>query len=174
MSNSPSPLETYALGLIGVILYFSIFAFAFLYMLKTTVRITRLFFAAISIMCCLELPRWIVMTITEDYVSTWAYACHILAGYFFFLSLTTVCIVWTGLLELGPYSQIIYSTRGIVFANCLNAAMCIIAFAFALKATSLFSLFDSRVYRTYVLSEMCENLFYSVATASIGLKLMHK
>lgn len=174
MSSGPSPLETYALGLIGVILFFSILVFAFLYLLKSTAPISRLFFTAVVVMCCLEFPRWIIMMIQEEYVSTWAYGCHIIAGYFFFLSLTIVCIVWTGLLELGPYSKVIYGTRGIVMANILNAAMCIVAFAFAVKATSLTSLFDSGVYRIYVVSEMLEHLFYSTAIASIGLKLMYR
>ena len=174
MPVHPSALETYALGLIGVILYATILSFAMLYLLKSTIRIVQLFFLSVVLMCCLEFPRYVLMMITHTYVSTWAYGCHIFAGYFFFLSLTSVCIVWTGLLELGPYSKVIYGTRGIVVANAFNAAMCIIAFSFAMVARSLKDFFESDIYQIYILSEILENLFYSTALASIGVKLIFR
>jgi lipid-A-disaccharide synthase-like uncharacterized protein len=167
--------ETRIVGCIGLFI-FSILSLISLIGLCRSPRVllTRLFFISSFLTSSLDLPRYILMIITSEYNSTAAYACHISSNYFFFLSLTLVCIVWAHLLQFGVYTSMIYRGYGVITTNAILALISIVTIIFTLRANSLSQLLDSLVYFIYIFFEVIENLIYSVAVAVLGIKLVSR
>lgn len=168
-----SSQEIYVVGWFGL----SIFSILVLYStillyFSPKILLPRLFFISIILSSVLDLPRYIFMVIDREYTSIVAYACHILSNYFFFLSLTLVCVVWAHLLQFGSYTSFIYRGRGVILTNFILAIISIISFLYCLKSTSLEQFLDSTVYSIYRGVEVIENLFYSIVVAFFGIKLV--
>jgi hypothetical protein len=141
------------------------------------VLLTRLFFLSTLLSTSLDLPRYIFLIIDQEYISTTGYACHILSNYFFFLSLTLVCVVWAHLLQYSSSSQstaFIYRGQGVITTNVILAIISIITFAYAIKSTSLENFLSSTIYYIYIFIEVLEDVFYSVAVAFFGIKLVFR
>jgi hypothetical protein len=139
------------------------------------VLLTRLFFLSTLLSTSLDLPRYIFLIVDEEYISTIGYSCHILSNYFFFLSLTLVCVVWAHLLQYSSShssSSFIYRGQGVITTNVILAIISLITFAFAIKSNSLENFLSSSIYYVYIFIEVLEDLFYSIAVAFFGMKLV--
>jgi hypothetical protein len=146
--------ETVLVGYIGFFLFFLLFlisAFNY-YQSNSSKLISRLFFLFMSLMAVFELPRYILMIITQNYHSQWGYSCHILANYFFFLLITIVIWILMAVLELDLQQQILiflYSKHGIYGINIVLFISSLIEITLCLLSPSLESYFDSLAYEIY-------------------------
>ena len=130
--SEPSAVESQIVGIIGVLLYGFIFVVSVVNLWRSEKLMPRYFFLAMTLMATLELPRYIVMVIFRSYTSTLAYSCHIIASYLYFLCVSLVCLMWCWLLELGVYTNVLYSKSGLLLANVALGLSAIIACSFCI------------------------------------------
>lgn len=166
------PREYRLVGIIGLVLSCIIAVCCILGYKHAKPPIPRYFFLSLLAMSLLEAPRYVQFIVTRDYRNTVCYGFHILAGYAFFLCLTLVCLMWGGLLELGTYSTVLYSKRGLMIANFLFFVIVMVATIVCFDSKNLFSYFDSKYYTFYTLTEMVINFVYSVLIAYYGVRLI--
>lgn len=170
--------ETVYVGWIGTCIFSVLTILSLLgYYYSPNRLLTRLFFISILLSTSLDLPRYIFQIIDQEYTSTIGYSCHILSNYFFFLSLTLVCVVWAHLLQTTSSSftvvtTFIYRGQGVLLTNALLAIISILTFIYCMKANSLENFLRSTIYLVYIFIEVLEGLFYSVAVAFFGIKLV--
>jgi hypothetical protein len=167
--------ETFIVGCIGVFIFSLLTLVAAIGFCRSPrVLLTRLFFISSFLSSSLDIPRYVLMIISGEYTSIIAYALHIFSNYFFFLSLTLVCIVWAHLLQFGVYSSFIYRGSGVIATNIILAIISLITIVYCLQSASLSQFLASVVYYVYILFEVIENLFYSLAVAVLGIKLVYR
>jgi hypothetical protein len=171
--NYASSLEIFIVGVIGVALYCFVLSVSVVNLFKTTKAISKYFFIAMSCLALLEMPRFIAMIIEREYASVFAYSFHVLATYLNFLCVSLVCLMWSWLLELGQYTNIIYSRNGriVIITNFVFAVSCITACTFALMSSSLDDFFNSDMYFTFVCVEAVYVVFYAGVIAIFGVRL---
>jgi hypothetical protein len=167
--------ETIIVGYYGTSL-FSILSIGALFGLyrAPSVLLTKLFFFSIFLSSVLDLPRYILMVLQEEYQSTEGFASHVISNYCFFLSLTLVCVVWAHLLESGTYSGFFFKGYGAVVTNSILVIVSLVTFSYSVDANSLKSFLKSDIYYTYIFFEVTENLFYSLVVAFLGLNLVYR
>jgi hypothetical protein len=172
--GEPPPGETVLVGSVGLSLFLLLFLFAIVSYGQSSKSLSQCLFLSLSFMSLLELPRYLLMIIYRDYNSTWAYSCHILANYFFFLCLTFVLFMWGFLLELDHYlSTILYSKSGLIITNILLALTAVIEIFYCLFfSSSLSSYFESIVYEIYVLIECGSVILYIGIMTVYGVRLV--
>lgn len=161
-------------GLVGVALYFVIFVCSIRGYRNAKPPIPRYFFISLSLMALFEMPRFIQFIVTSDYRNTLCYGFHMFAGFAFFVCLTLVCLLWGGLLELGKYSTVLYSKRGLMLANAIFFVIVMLATVVCFSSKHLFNFFESKYYALYILSEMAINFLYSIFIAYYGGRLIFR
>jgi hypothetical protein len=128
-----------------------------------------------SLMAILELPRYLLMIISQDYHSQWGYSCHILANYLFFLLITIVIWILVAVLELDLQQQILillYSKHGIYGINIGLFVTSVVEIILCLLSSSLESYFDSLAYEIYVFIECLTVLFYIGIITAYGIRIV--
>eukprot|EP01033_Poteriospumella_lacustris_P000897 gene897-647_t len=171
----PSKSEYIFTGTVGIcvyslILYLSIASAWVGFKSKST----RRFFGSIGIMALLELPRYFDMAVDGTYNSRVCYSFHIVAGVFFFLAFSIVCRQWSGLLQLGSYSRMVYGYNGLVISNVSFAIADFIAIIFCLTSRSLDGFFFSMAFVVITFIEGLRNCVYSGFLSYYGLKLVRR
>ena len=165
--------EIHLVGCIGTGLFSILSLCSFIGFFRSPfILFTRLFFFSIFLSSFFDIPRYLSMILTSKYQSTFNYSLHILGNYFFFLSLTLVCLVWAYLLDLGSYSSFLFKGKGTIITNIILGSLSIITFCFCFQANSLSLFLKSLSYYIYIFVEVFENLFYSVSIAFLGIKLV--
>lgn len=190
----PLPQEYLATGLFGIFAYLILLAVALQSTnhyhtsaltnttgSNTTVisskrsKTTRRFFAAITIMSLLELPRYFALAIDRAYTSRTTYAFHLLANIFFFLSYSIVCRQWSSLLQLASYFRVIYGNKGLFVANIVFAVVDILGIiTLSTSFVSLDDFFFSTAFTIITFLEGMRNLIYSVFLLFYGMKLIRR
>lgn len=173
--HHPSDSEYLLTGLFGiaiytVILYFSIRSISIGFRSKSTKR----FFGTIMIMACLELPRFLALTITQEYTSRTAYSFHLASGIFFFLGFSIVCRQWSGLLQLGSYFRVVYGYNSLIVSNISFAVVDFISIIMVLLSSSLDAFFHSLSFEIITFIEGIRNMIYSAFLCYYGLKLVRR
>jgi hypothetical protein len=170
----PSASEYRAVGIFGIMLYALVIVVAiFSFAQGNSNRMTFYFFVCMTITCVLEQPRFIMMALTGSYTSVASYVSHIIATGTFFMSLSFVCYQWKGLLRLGKYSQIVYSSTGIIVTNIIFTCVEVVAIGYCATAPSLHSYFSSTSFEAFTLIETAKNAVYCGFLAYYGLKLAY-
>jgi hypothetical protein len=77
-------------------------------------------------------------------------------------------------LQFGVYSSFIYRGSGVIATNIILAIISLITIVYCLQSASLSQFLASVVYYVYILFEVIENLFYSLAVAVLGIKLVYR
>lgn len=172
--GNPLPNETFGVGIVGVSL-FGIICFLAMYNLTIASQpLAILFFFTMTIMSVLECPRYIVMIATKEYESTYAYSCHILASCLYFMCVSLVCFMWARLLELGKYSNVLYSKWGVVTINITVSILALTMSVLCIMSSSLQNFFESTAFIIYTLSEVIALTFYTGVVALFGVRLLYR
>lgn len=131
-------------------------------------EMTYYFFLCMTVMCVLELPRFIAMLATREYTSKLGYICHLLASSAFFAGFSCVCYQWKGLLRLGTYSTLVYSARGIVLSNTIFGCVEIVAIMICAFSTSLNGYFNSYGFEIFTFVDAFKNVVFAGFLAYYG------
>ena len=159
-------------GCCGILIFFYGFVLAIFGYFSAKSSSSQLFFLGIAGMCSLELPRYFALAIHQEFTSRIAYGFHILGGAFFFISLCTVCNMWSSILRLGKIASMIYSQTGLTIAACALGSIQLAVFCVCVTSTSLEDFMHSNVYVAFVVEEICQNLIYSAGLFLFGVKLI--
>lgn len=172
----PLPEENFATGLVGIFLYVLVLFFACISMrLGFKIVSTKRFFLSIILMSLFELPRYFSLAITREYESKIGYCFHIIAGVFFFIAFSIVCLQWSDLILLGSsYFRVVYGYHGLLFANIFFIIVDIIAIVLCLRSHTLNVFFDSVAFEILTLLEALRNVVYSILLAYYGMKLVNR
>lgn len=178
LQQRPTPIEYEVTGSVGTVLYSFIFLFT-LYAFRGGIksRTSRRFFIVISIMSCFELPRFIALWVEKSYSSPTAqktYVVHMMASSFFFVAFSIVCHQWSGLLKLGSYSRMIYSTHALIGVNAVFLVVDVIGIAACLSEASLASFFESEPFEIFTFLEAVRNVVYSSMLLFFGVRLVSR
>ena len=130
------------------------------------------FFSSISLVCILELPRYLLMTMHGKYTSQVGYALHIMASYFYLLCLTMIAHLWSTFVELGCIEMKIYSKMSLAIFNINFLVLTVVATVFCLTASSLETYFDSFTFRLLTIVEIVANMIYSMCLGFLAWKLV--
>lgn len=171
-TNEAGSFEFLITGCCGIIIFSYCFILASFGYFSAKSPSSEIFFIGIAIMSICELPRYFTFAIEQEFTSRVAYSFHILGGAFFFVSLCTVCNMWSSILRLGPIASAIYSQEGLITAACLLGSVEIIAFGFCIAAKSLHTFFSTRIYVAFVVEEILQSLIYSTGLFMFGIKLI--
>jgi hypothetical protein len=172
--DMPSPQSYETTGFLGVVIFTSIFGIniiAFSYRRKFSSFFVA-FFSFISLLCLLELPRYILMMKRSEYESQGGYSCHLMASYLYFLCLTMIAHLWSTFVELGPIESRVYSKTSLAFCNVLLLALVLTAVVFCSTAESLEEFFDSFTYAVFTIVELAVNLMYTTCLGFLSVKLV--
>jgi hypothetical protein len=163
-------------GVFGMVIFFLVLALACrgFFMTSHTHTHLRCFFLAIFLTAACELPRYFVFTIKGTYSSQLAYAFHMLAGLFYFFSLSIVCYMWSCIVDLGSLSSWLYSKPGLVAANIFLGSILVYACAACLSAASLSDFFHSDLFILFVAQEIVQSLLYTAGLALYGVSMIYK
>lgn len=159
------------IGICGIIVFSYCLCLAIWGFRLAKTLLSEFFYVGIALMALCELPRYIVLAIENQYVSTIAYSCHILGGGFLFISLCSVCYMWSSILRLGPIPSAIYSKDGLTLAAFILIGVQISAICVCLRARSLAEFFRSNTYVIFVIEEIFQSFIYSLGLFMFGLKL---
>lgn len=171
-SYEANSFEFLITGCCGVILFTYCLILALFGYISSKSKSTEIFFIGIGIMSIFELPRYFTFAIKKEFISKIAYSFHILGGAFFFISLCTVCNMWSSILRLGPIASAIYSQEGLILASILLGSIQVAAFCVCLSSNSLHSFFQTNMYVAFVVEEILQSLIYSTGLFMFGIKLI--
>ena len=132
------------------------------------------FYFSVFISSCLEIPRYALFVTDAEYTSRASYACHMLAGLFYFFSLSIVCYMWSCVVNLGTLSTLIYSLSGLVVANVFLGSVLIFAAVACLTASSLSDFFHSDLFILFVAEEIVQSLLYTTGLTLYGVRMIFK
>eukprot|EP01038_Epipyxis_sp_PR26KG_P014907 gene14907-20051_t len=172
---SPLPAEYFVTGLIGLSLYLSI-----IYLSVSSLwsgvksKSTRNFFICVIGMALLELPRYLIMVIEQQYTSRIGYGFHIVSGVFFFAAFSIVCRQWSGLLQMGTYVSAVYGKRGLIISNVAFGIVDCSALIVCAMDHSLQSYFNSQGFEVLTFIEGIRNCVYSSFLSYYGIKLLKR
>jgi hypothetical protein len=172
--GNPLPEEIFVVGIIGVSLFAIILVLSLYNLTIASQPLAALFFWTMTLMSILECPRYIVMIAMKEYVSTYAYSCHILASCLYFMCVSLVCFMWARLLELGKYSNVLYSKWGVLTINIIVGILALTMSAMCIMSSSLHNFFESTAFIVYTLSEVVALTFYSGVVAVFGVRLLSR
>jgi len=170
--TGPRKNEYYITGYCGVVVFVTVFVMGIRGLRATEHIISKYFFIGISLMAICELPRYILFSVNDEYESRVAYAFHILGGAFFFASLSSVCYMWSCVLQLGPVSSLAYSKNGLLLVNLVVATIQAYSFVACLTSPSLSQFFHSNLFVAFVVEEILQSLIYSTGLSIFGAKLI--
>lgn len=169
----PLPEEFIAVGVFGIILFCIILAISsFCYFFRTRVFETRIFFAFLSLMSLLELPRYISIAIESAYDCVACYSIHIIADWVYFACLAIVTLSFARILELGAFAALLYSKNGIFIAILLQGIMNFAALIVCSMSTSVDGFFASKMYTTFTIFDILQNCTYTGLMSFYGVKLI--
>jgi len=161
--DEPSAQAYETTGFVGIVIFTSIIVIntlAFRHRAKYSPFFIA-FYSFISILCVLELPRYLLMMLNGEYKSQGGYSLHIMASYLFFLCLTMIARLWSTFVELGPIETKVYSKVSLGLCNALFLALVLISIAVCLLADSLDEFFDSSTYFALTIGELVVNFIYT-------------
>lgn len=172
--DAPSPQNLKTTGLMGIIIYATI-----LVINAVTFRnrgkfspFFLFFFSSLSVVCCFELPRYVLMLIYGKYASQVGYAFHMMASYFFFLCLTMIAHLWSTFVELGRIEAKVYSKVSLFVFNMAFLVVVLVAIVFCVSANSLDTFFDSFTFDVLTIVELVVGLIYSTCLGFLSVKLV--
>jgi hypothetical protein len=174
------PPQYVIVGIVGILLYATVFgvaAYIFYEGLSLNANyLLQIFLTMLMVMSIFEMPRYICLSIYDEYDSQSAYTCHIIAGGFFFIAFSIVCHKWCHLLKAGEnyILALVYGTWGLTIANILFAVDDIVAIVSCESADSLMDFFNSSDFLAYTLLEGMRNIMYSSFLSYYGIMLVNR
>jgi hypothetical protein len=171
----PLASEFLAIGIIGILLYFSILFYAlyiFLSQIKQYSLNKTIFYGSMVLMAVFECPRFFYLAIYQDYFSQIGYALHALSGIFYFICLAIIGLIFANILELGEYSMLIYSKRGLSITVITHTIVHLLTVGYCVQASSLAEFFGSPFYQFFIVFDIMQNLVYSGVLVVFGLRLI--
>jgi hypothetical protein len=171
----PEDIEFVATGTIGILIFLFVFGLSvYALWLNTRRELYNVFYASMLVMCVFEFPRYFLMTMSGHYDSIAGYAAHIVSGILFFLCLAVVSYTFANILELGPYTKVIYSKFGLAVAFGVHSVIDFSAFIVCLQSQSMATFFASLSYRVYTVFDIVQNLTYSSVLVFYGMRLIYR
>mmetsp|Transcript_360 Transcript_360/g.445 ORF Transcript_360/g.445 Transcript_360/m.445 type:complete len:337 (+) Transcript_360:97-1107(+) len=132
------------------------------------------YFLAVFLMATLDLPRYLVVAIDNDYGcsrKTWIYALHMLANAFFFSSYSIICSLWQE--TVGGGNKIIIFTRPmLVTLNAIFFLISLVGVWVCVHQETIFDFFETTFYVVYTVFTACKNLFFFSAISWSGFQLL--
>jgi len=120
------------------------------------------YFLAAAVVMILDLPRYYLMAVTEEYMcstETWTYSLHILANAAFFVSYSVICSLWQTM--VGPDKKIfLFTTPVLVSLNVIFLALCIAGASYCATFHTIFDYFETTFYTVYTIISGLKNLFF--------------
>jgi len=120
------------------------------------------YFILIALMCALDLPRYCVMALENEYMCsarTWTYSLHMLANAVFFCSYSIICSLWQN--SIGSSSKMaLFQTPVLLRLNGSFLLLCIAGFVLCLRAKNIFDFFKTVFYTVYTVVDAGKNLFF--------------
>lgn len=176
VEDGPSQQSYWTTGLMGIIIFGTILVIntmAFRHRRKYSAFFLS-FFSCVSMVCILELPRYVMLLVHRRYTSQWAYAIHITASYLFCLCLTMIVQLWSTFVELGPIETKIYSKVALVVFNVLFLALVLTSVVFCVTAESLDGFFKSVTFSAFIITELLVYFMYTVCLGFLSVKLVRR
>jgi hypothetical protein len=169
----PLASEFLAVGIIGILLYFSILFYAsYIFLSEKNSLNKTVFYGSMMLMAIFESPRFFYLAIYQDYFSQIGYALHALSGIFYFICLAIIGLIFANILELGEYSMLIYSKRGLSVTVITHTIVHLAAVGYCIQAASLAEFFGSPFYQFFIVFDIFQNLVYSGVLVVFGLRLI--
>eukprot|EP00467_Chlorarachnion_reptans_P002773 CAMPEP_0114503670 /NCGR_PEP_ID=MMETSP0109-20121206/9775_1 /TAXON_ID=29199 /ORGANISM="Chlorarachnion reptans, Strain CCCM449" /LENGTH=292 /DNA_ID=CAMNT_0001681721 /DNA_START=211 /DNA_END=1089 /DNA_ORIENTATION=+ len=132
------------------------------------------YFIAVSLMSSLDLPRYYMMAIDNQYAcsrQTYAYGLHMLANAAFFSSYSIICSMWQN--SVGSGNRItLFRKRTLAIFNVVFLLICVIAFGICLSKDTLYDFFHTRFYSFYTVVTASKNLFFFSALMWSGYEIL--
>lgn len=174
MPYTPTHLEFVITGAFGIALYGVIGFQAGWLVWRRAIKLqtSKLFFVAIIAMALLEMPRFIELAFTGEYLSRVCYCFHILAGTAFFVAFSVVAHQWSGLLSMASFYKAVYGFQGLVSVNAIFAIVDVLSIGMCLASPTLNDYFLSPAFEIITLIEALRNLAYCGILAYFGVTLV--
>lgn len=172
--HTPNEAELKSVGAIGILLFFSVISYAIYGLTRKSggIENNKIFFCCMICIGVFELPRYFSMASYGSYTSTGCYAIHLFASFLYFVCLTIVALTFAQILELGRYSSLIYSKKGILILVSIQAIIDFGAFIACLSSKSLGIFFSSKMYIALTVVDVFENFLFSFLLSFYGIKLI--
>lgn len=171
--EKPLPNEFLAVGICGILLYFSIMFYAsYIFLSQKHTFNSKIFYGSMILVAIFELPRFFYLAIHRDYFSQLGYALHTMSGIFYFICLALIGLIFANILELGSYSMLLYSKRGLSLSVIVHSIVHILTVAYCIEAASLAEFFGSVFYQFFIVFDIMQNLVYSGVLVVFGLRLI--
>lgn len=184
-NNRSVDLEVGFAGIVvfSLILFASVAAFYFSHH-----RYSKRLFLCSTLVCVLDLPRYIALVIEKSYTSKICYTLHMTSSLFFYLSFTSVCYLLHDGVEIKTSAspmyiqsesnrcwRLIFGRKTLIGSNLIYATLVLVTSIFCLRATSLSSFFDNSImYLVFTLYDGTVNLMYAFSLSVFGCRLRFK